>query len=703
MNKLIKPGRLAAFVLLIVGLLGLYITELYKLQIIQGEENYERSKNSVVTTQTVTAARGNIMDRYGRVLVSNRECYNIRLNENSLFKEGKDPNKIILDMIEIVKSCGDTYTDELPITMAPPFEYTDMSNIQRVSLKAYLDDKAEEGLKADTTSVELMSYFRGRYKIDNNYSAEDMRAIAGVRYEINVRYAPGLNTSPYVFVQDASVELISKLMEKYGDDVTVETSFLREYKTQYAAHLLGYIAQMNADEMEKYSKNEEYSLDAKVGRDGAELAFEKYLHGKDGEAKVTRTASGTVTGTVYTKEPEPGEHVYLTIDIQLQEAAERALATGTANIQAKRETENAEAIALGAPDKVKEDVQGSAVVVVDVKTGEPLAIASYPTFDLATFQKDYTKLSEDKAAPLFNRALMGAYAPGSTFKPCTAIACLSENVISTEYRVKCLGKYMKYADQGYAPECWIYAQHMLHGNDNVTEAIRDSCNYFFYTVGNEVGIDRMNAYAHKFGLGEHTGIELTETTGNMSNRDNHMELAGKEWTYGDTLQAAIGQADSLFSPLQLAEYCATVANGGTRHSASILKAVRSYDFGEKIYQNNDEVLSTVESADYNWTAVQEGMYLVANDSAGSAYIDFFGYPIGVAAKTGTAQLGEGKTNNAIFMCYAPYDNPEIAIAVVMERGGSGSALCPIAREIMDTYLTIRRSTDVMETENTLLK
>lgn len=700
MGRLVKPARLVFLTLFVMALVAAYAVTLYKLQIIEGAAYYEQSKNNVVTRETVTAARGNILDRYGRVLVSNRECYNIKLDADALFYgDVTDPNAAILDMVNIVRDCGDAYIDELSITPSPPFQYTDMTSIQKTRLQAYLKDK---DLAADTSAVELMSYFRTRYSIDNNYSAEDMRTIAGVRYEINVRYAQDFATTEYVFVEDASIALISSLLENYGDVVRVETSFVREYGTQYAAHLLGYIGMMDETESEKYLKTGDYKADAKVGKDGVELAFEKYLHGKDGEAQITSTAGGTVTGTVYTEEPQPGDHVYLTIDIQLQEAAERALEAGVARLQAARDTANLEAQAAGALDDVKEDIQGGAIVVTDVKSGEPLAIASYPTFDIGNLMDNYSEVLKEKNDPLFNRALMGTYAPGSTFKPCTAIAVLTEGITNTEETIKCQGVFTKYAYAGYAPTCWIYPDG-LHGNENISLAIRDSCNYYFYTMGDLLGVDKLVTYAHGFGLGVSTGIELTETTGNMTNRDNHEAITGEPWTQGDALQAAIGQADSLFTPLQLAEYCAAIANGGTRHSASILKSVRSYDYSEKIFQNQSEVLSKVESADYNYAAVQHGMYLVANDPAGSAYKDFFGYQVDVAAKTGTAQLGEDRTNNAVFICYAPYDNPEVAISIVVERGEAGSNLCAIAKDVLDTYFSIKNASNTQESENMLLK
>ena len=713
MKRLVSSSRLAAFALVVVLLIALCAGTLYKLQIIEGAAYYEESQNSLTSYPSVTAARGNILDRYGRVLVSNRECYNLKISDTRLFSdEVEDPNAVILQMINLVEAAGETYTDDLPITLEPPFEYTNMTDIQRTLLDAYLKAK---GLDEDTTAVELMSYFRTRYEIANSYTAEEMRKIASVRYAVNVRYE--INTNSYIFVEDASIDLISDLMGVVGNVVEVETSYVREYNTQYAAHILGYVQAMSEEDMAKYRPEDEnsgYDYDTKVGRDGVEAAFEDWLHGTNGEARVTRTANGTVTSTVYLEDPVPGNHVYLTIDIQLQEQAERILETGIYELQIERNDDNAEAVAEGRLDEVREDIQGGAIVVVDVKTGEPLAIASYPTYDLATIIEDYADLLEADYDPLFNRALMGAYAPGSTFKPCTAIAGLTENIINTETQIECTGIFTKYESQGYAPACWIYTQmdgQLTHGYDNVTEALKDSCNIFFYTVADDLGIRKLMEYAEDFGLGESTGIELTETIGNMSNPDNHLNYDVDGWVDGDTVQAGIGQSDSMFTPLQIAEYCAAIANGGTRHSAALLKSVRSYDYSRQLYQNKTEVLSTVDSADYNWAAVQRGMYLMANDITSSSNTVYYtlgnysynGVSLPVAAKTGTSQLGEGKTNNAIFMCYAPFDDPEIAVAIVVERGLSGANLSRMARNVLDAYFSLGSISNTAERENSLLK
>lgn len=706
MNKQLKTSRLAALIVIFALVISVYMYFLYKLQIIEGEIYYNRSNEITNEEVVVTAARGNILDRYGRVLVSNKECYNLKIDTTKLFAN-EDPNAVILELVQLVEGYGDEYTDDLPITKEPPFEYTaDMTEIQRTMLNAYFDDKGD-ALPENPTAVELMSYMRTRYSIDNSYSAEEMRLIAGLRYSINVRYA--INTADYVFVQDASMQLITAIMENKLAGISVERSYVREYSTEYAAHILGYVGLMTQEEFEKYSLLD-YSTDAVVGKDGIEYAFEEYLHGQNGTMTETRNPSGTILSTVYTKEPEPGNHIYITLDSVLQEQTERILENGV-NIMIKdRAQTRAEGLADGTYNyELKDEITGAAIAVVDVKTGEPLALASWPSYDVSTIIDKYQELLDTPNAPLFNRTLMGAYAPGSTFKPCVAIAILTEGIKNTEETIKCEGVFTMYAADGYAPECWIWSirqkEHLTHGALDVTEALNNSCNYYFYTVGNDLGVDKMGEYAHNFGLGVSTGIELVETLGNMSNQANHSDYTGTEWRIGDTLQAAIGQSDSIFSPLQLAEYCATVANGGTRYSASILKSVRSYDYSEKLYEREAEVLSKVESAEYNWAAVHEGMYKVLHDYASNeANVKVWSSCAWtVAGKTGTAQKGENITNDGIFMCYAPYDNPEVAIVVVVERGGSGASTQFMARQVMDAYINIRSYNDTSESEMCLLR
>lgn len=694
--NIIKKERLIALAAVFVVLLTVYIVALYKLQIIEGEKYYEESRNNMVTTSTVTAARGNILDRNGRTLVTNKSCYDLTINTDELFPSDNsvDSNAVILKLVNMIRDYGDDYIDDLPITKSPPFEFENVSEQDQARLDAYMK---QNEVKENASAVEILSSMRERYKIDSNYTAEEARIIAGVRYAINVRYL--INTSDYVFVKDADMKLIATLRENNIEGINIKESYVREYSTSAAAHILGYTGAMSDSDYAKYA-DQGYSADASVGKDGAEYAFEKYLHGTNGTVRTTSSSDGTVISKEYTKEPEPGSNVYLTIDIALQEAAELALENGVASIQAKIDAKKEQQIASGTYKEKQDQIDGAAVVVVNVKTGEPLAIANWPTYDPAQLLENYNEILEAPNTPLYNRALLGAYAPGSTFKPCTAIAALTEGIINTGTTIECRGRYTRYEQYGYAPYCWIYTQNnqkLTHGYLNVTGALQNSCNIFFYSAGHDLGIDKMDKYAALFGLGESTGIELPESRGNMANAKNHEELTGETWSIGHTMQAAIGQSDSLFTPLQLAEYCATVANNGERHSASILKSVRSFSYGDNVYEREDEILSKVESPQYNWDAVKEGMRLVGKST-------MTGYTMtSVAAKTGTAQKGESVANDAIFICYAPFDDPEIAMAIVVQKGSAGSNCAVIAQEILKAYFSMKSATDITDVEGELLQ
>ena len=695
MRKLVNPVRLVILAVIFTVLISIYLVALYKLQIIDGAEYYSQSENSVVTEERVPAARGNILDRYGRLLVSNSACNNLSINVTELFDQ-EDPNAIILELCSAVERFGDKYNDTLPITMAPPFEYTEMSELQRNMLDAWL--KANKMTRA-ATAVEVMSAMRTRYDVGSKYSAEDARRIVGVRYEINNRY--NINTTPYVFAEDVSMPLLTYLMEQDIPGFKVSTAYVREYKTQYAAHLLGYTGPVTAEEWDRFA-GKNYELDDQVGKDGVEYAFENYLHGVVGEAEVTSTLDGITVATTYTKEPQPGNHVYLTLDIGLQEVCEEALAAHIEPINEERARINEEAELYGTEST--EMITGGALCVVKIDTGEPLALVSWPTYDAATMLEEYENLIADTNAPLYNRALMGVYAPGSTFKPCTATALMAEGFLTPLTTLTTMGQFTKYIDDGYAPECWIYSTYKYtHGEINVVQAITYSCNYFFYHYGDLLGIDKMSYYAKLYGLGEHTGVELPEVTGQMSTQSFKEQYTGIRWFQGDTLQSAIGQSFTEFTPLQMAEYCATIANNGTRHSAAILKEVRNYDYSSILFHRADEVLSVVDVDQSIFDAIHYGMWGVIYDAASTLTDQWLDSNIIVGAKTGTAQRGEGLVNNAMFICYAPYENPEIAISIAVEKGGAGATLSPVARQVVDYYFDFQSRINTAENSYTLLK
>ncbi len=692
MEKHIRPGRLLVLILILIAFVVAYGVNLYKLQIVEGSAYYEMSQNSVVSTQAVTAARGNILDRYGRTLVTNRSCNNLSINSAELFSLD-DPNGTILQICQILDDCEEEHNDDLPITMTAPFSYVDdMTDEQKSMLEEYVANIRKEydkSFPAEPTAVELMAFFRTRYDIDNNYDSTQMRRIAGVRYSVNVRHVATSYSSDYILAEDVSIDTITKLKERGIRGFNVDVAFTRSYETDSASHLLGYIGQMDSEEYETYKKDG-YSMNALVGKDGAELAFEKYLHGTDGVAAVTSNANGTITGTTYTTEPQPGDNVYLTIDLGLQEAAEQALGNYIASANATRSE--------------KEAIPGGALVAIDVKTGEPLALASYPTYSMNDFLDNYEKILDTPNAPLLNRALIGLYEPGSTYKPCTAIAALDTGVITPNTYITDEVTYTKYANAGYAPSCWIKSSGGSHGSINVSQALTVSCNYFFYYVGDQLGEEVMTKYAKLFGFGQPTGIELTEYDGHIATAEYIKQAADRDWYVGDNLQAAIGQSVHQFTPIQIANYIAAVANNGVRYSTSILKQVRSYDYSQLLYDRQPEVTGTVETAQYNWDAIHEGMRGVANNMDGTAASIFADFPYcTVAAKTGTAQTGDNKMNNAVFVAYAPYDDPQIAICVVVEKGSAGSSIGTIARDVLEYYFSFQDSSTGFESENSLLK
>ncbi len=695
MRKLISPGRFAFLCLVLAAVLALFFVTLYQLQIKGGNEAYEESTQSIVTEETIIAARGNMMDRYGRLLVSNRNCNNLLIDENDLFYSGLENDEInadILQMCQIIEANGDSYNDELPITSSTPWEFTDMSATQRLLMNAWL--KANK-LDEDASAVEVMAEMRTRYGIDGNYSADEMRVIAAIRYAVNVRY--DIDTADYIFAQDVNINTITSLMEADLPGVDVQVGYIREYNTAYAPHILGYTGLMSAEEYETY-KEKDYPLNATVGKSGAEAAFEELLHGTDGLAKLTSTSEGVVTSTVYEKVPQPGNNIYLTLDIELQGAGETALATYITNTNAQTEIANAQHRAAGELDQLRDLIEGGSLVVIDVRTGEPLCIATYPTYNLDTFLQDFAALNEDESRPMLNRALQGLYSPGSTFKPCMALAALAEGFIDKDTEFVCTGVYEKYKDAGYAPGCTA-----RHGTLTVDKALTYSCNFFFYSTGDLITIKNIDKYAALLGLGEPTGIELYEEVGQVASPEyKAWRYEGRReasWFAADTIQASIGQGFTLVTPIQLARYCAAIANSGTTYSCSILKSASSYDYSESVYEREPEVLNQVETTQETWDLIHSGMRGAVTD--GTARIPFAGFTYTVAAKTGTTETGFG-TNDAFFICYAPYEEPEIAVAVALENGAVGANLATMAREVLQYYFDFKMSTQQTENELTLL-
>ena len=677
MMKNPHPSRRRVYVLLgfFCAFLVLFFAVLYDAQVVHGSENRARSITSNTASETVTASRGIITDRNGKVLVSNRLAYTLVVDKSSFGKDEAALNDAIWQLVQLCQEQGVTWNDTLPMTTGSSPQLTSKSLTK--SFREYLDGNK---LPTDGGSAEVLAAMRKLYKVDDSYTDAQARLIVGVRYELDGR-------SSYTFAEDVSTELLGRITDGKYRGVTIKTAAARVYNTKLAAHILGTVGaiwqeEWRSDESTGYVgyADKGYNMNDLVGKDGVEKAFEEYLHGKDGKRLITTDENGKITGELYTREPQPGGTVALTIDIDLQQVVEDTLAS---TIQ-------------GMIDKDSNE-RGGAAAVIQVGTGEVLAMASYPTYDLETFNQDYDELVKDERLPMFNRATQGVYAPGSTFKLCTSVAALEEGIITPSTIIEDKGIYTYYVDP--QPMCWIWRQaHTTHGRINVSQAIVDSCNYFYYEVGRLTGIKKLDEYATAFGLGQSTGIEIGDVSGVLASPE-WAEAHDREWTDGQTITAAIGQSYNLFTPLQLANYVATLVSGGEHYEAHLLKNVKSYDNSRVIDVYDKGPLNDLNISDSTMAAVTKGMHDLTYDSLRSA---FSRCVVEAGAKTGSAQVGTDIANGT-FVAYAPYDNPEIAIAIVVEKGGSGSLLANAAVDIINAWFTRDGTGATAAGEDTLMR
>ena len=688
MKSYLAKSRLVPLVLIFGMILLIFCGVLYNTQILNGSDYKARSLASNATAQTVEASRGIITDRNGKVLISNRLTYTLVFSDEE-FESDTDCNDAIFRLLELCRSNNVKWTDTLPVSKEPPFTYTTPTD--EGAFRKYLESEDLPAITVGTLRPTqeaplFMAQLRKLYGVADSYSDTDARAIIGVRYQLALRDIAG---GTYTFASDVSVELINQVVDGRYAGVTTGTASARVYNTTYAAHVLGRLSPIYQEDWVGDPDNgivgyrdKGYSMDALVGESGVEKAFEEYLHGENGTKLITTTSDGQITGEFYTKEPKPGNTVALTLDIDLQEDVEKALSKTIGDMTEK--------------DGIR---RGGAAVVVGVGSGEVLALASYPTYDISKWDEIYDTLaSDDKGAPLFNRAIGGTYAPGSTFKPCTAVAALESGVITPSTTILDRGIYDYYSSP--QPRCWIYSSYgSTHGRVDVSEAITVSCNYFFYEVGRLTGIRTLDSYASQFGLGSSTGIEIGDSSGVLASpewADSH----NREWTDGQTITAAIGQSYNLFTPLQLANYIATLVGGGEHYQAHLLKNVKEYDNSRLLYVYDEEPLNIVEMSDSTVDAVTKGMHdLTVSGSVAFAFQDCV---VSAGAKTGSAQVGTDIANG-VFVAYAPYENPEIAVAIVIEKGGSGAALATTAVEIINSWFSRSQDGSAAVGENTLLK
>ena len=684
-----------------------YILRLAVLELNSENIRGHRQDGTVSRTVVVQAVRGQIYDRNGTPLVVNEYTYDLTMDYSVLPSDMESRNRAVLQALHMLEDCGEarrfcaydfpfegyypnlTYrpvaTDPVSDTHATLLEVAEVNGLRREAIlriksERYMNTAEATGLyeSAPTehiTAERLTRYFVEEYELDAVdgegkplYSTADVDRLIRVLWGME---AVGFSrANDYVMARNVSMETVTCEKELGIPGIGFSTTAARVYcYPGVASHILGQTGPIYAEEWPSY-KELGYSMNAIVGKSGCEAAFEEYLHGQDGIKVIVEDEEGHIVREYMKTEPVAGRDVYLTIDIELQMAAEAALADNIAYIRKTYQ---------------RKDCEKGALVAMDPNNGEVLAIASYPSYDLSTFNRDYEALSKNPAQPLLNRAVSGLYAPGSTFKPGMVAAALMEGVVTASTRLECAGTYTYY--QSYQPDCWIYNSGgavRSHGFINAAKALEVSCNCYFYETGRILGITRMNLYCRMFGLGEATGIELGEQIGSLAGPDHREDLHGLEWQPTDTIAAAIGQSDNAFTPLQLGVYTSTLVNGGDRYAAHLLYRVRDFTTREDVVVTAPRLVSSFDLPEAHRLTILGGMEdMVRNSSSVGYYMR--NVPVTVAGKTGTAQTGAGSTENGLFICCAPSRDPEIVVVSVIERAGGGSYSAMSAGEVLEAY------------------
>lgn len=683
--------RFRAVVLLLIFalLLGFFSVRMYSLQIL-GTGKVVDNASAYTTEIRVRASRGDLLDVNGNVMVGNRASYNMVFNSYVLLSSD-NPNENLRRLVNLCSELGIAYEDHFPITLTRPYEYchSEFSDSWQDYFLAYL---AALDVDSDISANRLMKTLRSRYSIPEEWTDNEARRVIGLRYELALR-SDITNLPSYEFIVDVTDQNMTAILELNVPGLTAEVSTVREYYTKYAAHVLGYVGKMNGDEWELY-KDQGYEMDAYVGKAGLEKAYESQLHGTDGLLRRTVDKNGNIISEYWVKKPVSGMNVETSIDLNAQMAAEDAM---EAEVRRVADMNGVDGEGKGS------DITGAAVVAIEVKTGKILVCGSYPTYDLSTFLENYNELFNDPAKPMINRALGMAYPPGSTFKICMTIAGIDAGIISKGTRIVDEGVFIKY--DGFSPTCMVWANRgVTHGSIDVTEALRDSCNYYFYTLGDMMAVETMDATAKGLGLAEDTGCEIpTTSTAHRANGETKKRLYGEDayWYKADSVMAAIGQSDHAYTPLHLAVYTATVANKGTRLAATFMNRVVSSDYSTLVEEGHPRVMSTMNISDEAYGAVVEGMLKVTQDPLGTANSYFYNWnmDVNVCGKTGTAEHGSGGSNHGAFVCFAPAEDPQIAIAVYAEHGGQGGNLSAVCKAIMEVYFSGEQASDVDTFEN----
>lgn len=626
----------------------LYSIRLFSIQLVNSERYNADASGITTRTALLSAARGEILDCNGRKIAVNRDGYDIVLN--SAYVDRENINKLISDLIALCEADGCEYIDNLPLQKTGSFDF-EGSDSAKAKLIKFL------GLADYATAQDCFTRLVEKYQLVS-YPLELRRKIMGVRYSMD---SAGFTISyPYTFAEDINSNLMLKISETHMilSGVTIQITPYREYSVStLAPHLIGKIGPIYEEEWEEY-KDKGYSYNDKVGKSGIEAWAEEYLQGIDGEITYKIDSDGNIISSDVTKKPIQGKTVMLTLDKSLQLAAQDALAT---TINDLRSGGNG--------------VTGGAIVVMDISSGSILVSANYPSYDLNTMSEEYDKLLADKKhTPLLDRAFQGIYPIGSTIKPLVAIAAMQTNKYHAGEIIKCVRTY-KYFDD-YQPQCMHY-----HGDISLKNALARSCNYFFFELGRRVGIKSLTQYFKDYGLGVKTGVEINDSSGLLVEFNSDS---------GNTIQVAIGQLNA-FTPLQLASYTSTVANGGTRYQATLIDKIVSHDQNEIFLEKKPVILQQNTIENNILEAVKEGMLSVTTDGTGSTV--FGNYPIQIGGKTGTSQAAKGTGDHSVFISFAPYDNPEIVISIVLEHANSTFSVTSMARKVLDNYFFASNGAD----------
>lgn len=642
---------------------AVFILQLIKLQLIDGEDYAERSRNSVITKTSVKAPRGDILDRYCSPIVQSETVMTVEVDKSSV----KNLNNKILYLINVFESTKDTYYDTFPISKKEPYIYSEdfLANKSKVnSFNKYLSAKK---IKTNLTAADTIKALIKYYKL-TEMPIEDAIKVIAVRYEMEARGSANY----YNFASDISIETATIIKENSDDlpGIYINVEPVRAYSEEYfASHIIGNVGIIYAEEYEVL-RSEGYSYDDYVGKDGIEKYAENYLRGTNGYRYTARDTTGSVVDIIEDISAVPGNDVILTIDKDMQIVTEESLA----KIVRMLKEQNGEEAATSAT-----------AIFMDINTAEILSMGSYPTYNLETYNKDFNYYTQSGLKPYVNRAISGLFPPGSTFKTIVSVAALEEGIITPDQIFQCDGKYTYY--ETYQPSCYLYSHYGLtHGKITVKEALMKSCNCFFFDVGRQLTIENISKYGKLLGFGAKTGIDIYgESKGILASRENR-ESSGGQWQYGETLMAAIGQSDNTVTPIQLVNAIATIANGGTRYKPHIIKAVRDRENGELIMETEIEVLEKIDLKSSTVDAVIEGLRLnvVYGGSAYDGFKDFDVVTVGV--KTGTAEVSNG-LETALMVGVAPIENPQVAFVVVTENGGSDAAAInsELVKDVLSYY------------------